>query len=200
MLNGIGIGLKTGIILISFLTIPVNIIQTYQYKEYILHWVNMDKEKYWKIFLRTDKKFKGIVWKKEYDFNQYYPTKEVLLGNICTSKKTWITIYKVNSHEIPDFKKVSIIQVLINNEFNTGNDSKIIMNIHGSGNNHNFYWMDPYLINFSEKRFNVWQTGLFNYDFTPMTDSVEKIIGLEVWSGKQNNSLKNIRVNFFCHK
>ena len=50
-------GLTTGLMvsLITFLTIPISVIQTYQYKEYILHWIDMDKEKFWKVFLLQQK-------------------------------------------------------------------------------------------------------------------------------------------------
>ncbi|OFY98051.1 MAG: hypothetical protein A3K10_07695, partial [Bacteroidetes bacterium RIFCSPLOWO2_12_FULL_31_6] len=49
-------------ITIGILAITVNNIQAYQYRNYILLWMDMDKEKYWQVFLKTDKKYKGIFW------------------------------------------------------------------------------------------------------------------------------------------
>ncbi len=40
----------------------VNQVQAYQYKNFILHWELMSRYKYWKIFLKTDPKWKGYVW------------------------------------------------------------------------------------------------------------------------------------------
>jgi hypothetical protein len=52
------------IVLISLFTIPVSLIQTYQYKAYILHWMDMNETKYWNVFLQTEEQFEGLVWKE----------------------------------------------------------------------------------------------------------------------------------------
>lgn len=39
-----------------------NLIQMSQHRHYILHWDEMDKEKYWKVFLRTDPIYYGYLW------------------------------------------------------------------------------------------------------------------------------------------
>jgi len=45
-------------------TVPVNLIQSYQYQKFILHWDQMDKERFWKIFLKTDRKYDGIFYRQ----------------------------------------------------------------------------------------------------------------------------------------
>ncbi len=40
----------------------VNQVQAYQYRNYILHWSVMSKEKYWKVFLKTGGEWKGMLW------------------------------------------------------------------------------------------------------------------------------------------
>ena len=40
-------------------------IQTYQYQLAIIHWDEMNKEKYWKVFLLTDKKYGWYLWRDE---------------------------------------------------------------------------------------------------------------------------------------
>lgn len=200
MLDGIVKGMKIVIILLSFLTIPLNIIQTYQYKEYILHWIDMDKEKYWKVFLKTEDRYKGLVWKKNYNLNNYQTVKEFLIGDINTSKNAHNVIYNGNSRDIPDFEYVSIIQVLIDNEYDNENNSKIILNINDTSSHHNYYWVDRSFICFSEKQLNEWQTGLYNFEFHRITDLKEKIITLEVKSGNQNNNFKNVRIKYLKHK
>lgn len=44
------------------LTIPHNLIQMSQHRHYILHWDEMNREKYWKVFLRTDPVYYGYLW------------------------------------------------------------------------------------------------------------------------------------------
>lgn len=40
----------------------VNQVQAYQYRYFILHWDSMDEQKYWQVFLRTDDKYRGMLW------------------------------------------------------------------------------------------------------------------------------------------
>jgi hypothetical protein len=200
MLDGIKKGMKIVFIILSLLTIPLNIIQTYQYKEYILHWDHMDKEKYWTVFMKTANRYKGFVWKKNYDYNYYETVAEFSIGDINISKNSDTAIYNGNSHDIPEFQYVSIIQVLIDNEYYEDNDSKIVLSLNDTSSNHNYYWHELYLIRYCEKKFNEWQTGLYNYEIRPVTDLKEKIISLKVKSVNQDNNLKNVRIKFLKRK
>jgi hypothetical protein len=44
------------------LLIPINFIQAYQIQSNILHYDSMDKEKYWKVFLKTSNKYRWILF------------------------------------------------------------------------------------------------------------------------------------------
>lgn len=50
------------IFFLVLLSIPLNLIQMSQHRHYILHWDDMTKEKYWKVFLRTDPVYYGYLW------------------------------------------------------------------------------------------------------------------------------------------
>src|SRR5690606_18227397 len=60
---------KGVLILLLLLLCRVNFIQAYQYRHYILHWEIMNKEAYWKVFLKTDSKYRGALW-TETDYNK----------------------------------------------------------------------------------------------------------------------------------
>lgn len=197
MLNDVSIGIKSIVLLLSTLTIPLNIIQTYQYKEFILHWSDMNKEKYWNVFLKTSDIYKGLIWKKNYDFNNYFLLKEIVVGNIKGSFNNPGSICKIESKDIPEFEKVSIIQVLINDEYMELDNSKIVVSIDGSKENRNYYWHNPNLMQFSEKGLSTTQTGLYNYEFAPIADMKEKTIFVEVQFGNVNNTLEGVRLKFF---
>jgi len=199
MLNGINVIPRILIMILALPTIPLNIIQTYQYKEYILHWIDMDKKKYWKVFLKTEDRFKGLVWKNNYDSNQYSTLDEIYIGDIFSPKNSTDTLLNINSLEICEFNKVSIIQVLIDNEYSENSDTKIIVNINKPSNDYNYFWYECYLIHFHEKNLNEWQTGFFNYEFNPIVDNQENIISLEVKAGDQNEYLKNVRIKFLSN-
>jgi hypothetical protein len=198
MLDRINTVARLIIIIITLPSIPMNIIQTYQYKEFILHWIDMDKEKYWKVFLKTNDRFKGLVWKTNHDPNLYSTVYEINVGDIFIPKNTVNVVYKINSLMIPDFNKVSIIQVFIDNDYIEDGDTQIILSINNSSNTHNYYLHKRYLIHFHEKNFNDFQTGFFNFEFNPISDFQEKIISLEVKTTNQNEFLKNVKLLFLC--
>jgi len=50
------------VVCMIFLSIPHNLIQIVQHRHYILHWDDMNKEKFWKVFLRTDPIYYGYLW------------------------------------------------------------------------------------------------------------------------------------------
>jgi hypothetical protein len=55
--------------------IYVNILH-YQYRKYILYWA-MDKEMFWDVFLRTDRKYKGYLWSKQRTYTPDITTSEL---------------------------------------------------------------------------------------------------------------------------
>jgi hypothetical protein len=46
-----------------------NMLQVYQFKNWILYW-DMDEEKYWRIFLKTDDEYKGMLWSEAKQIEQ----------------------------------------------------------------------------------------------------------------------------------
>lgn len=51
-------------------TMPITVIQNYQYKNYILHWDMMNKESYWEVFLKTDEKYRGVLWQEYQSYSK----------------------------------------------------------------------------------------------------------------------------------
>lgn len=95
-----GIAIKNYFILASFtiLTSIVNIIQDYQIRKFIMHWDCMDREKYFKIFLKTDDKYKGVLF---YDnstgtYDKYH-NGHMLYKDICLFDKSKKNINFVRS-------------------------------------------------------------------------------------------------------
>lgn len=55
---------KVIVVVLSLAAIPLNLIQSYQYNKFILHWIDMNQERYWQIFLQTGKKYDGIFYRE----------------------------------------------------------------------------------------------------------------------------------------
>lgn len=64
LVDGVPAWAKWVLGILSMLAIPLNLVQTYQYNKFILHWASMDKERYWHIFLKTDKKYEGLYFRE----------------------------------------------------------------------------------------------------------------------------------------
>jgi len=66
--------IRIGLIVFSVLFMIINLIQTYQYKNFILYW-NMNKEMYWRVFLKTGIEYEGLLWreaeKERHSFTRY---------------------------------------------------------------------------------------------------------------------------------
>lgn len=194
-LNEIPRIMKFVLIFISSLTIPINVIQAYQYKEFILHWVLMDKTKYWNVFLKTDNKFKGFVWKENKDIFQYRVEDIIHLGNKSFTNHSSSDIVRISSKSIKNFNKVSLIEVSMENDFNEKNNGKLILGILEDKKKFN-YWHEVYLIHFAEKGFNVPQKGKYDFEIKSFVPNKNQEILVNVQAKDEPIHLKNITIKF----
>lgn len=192
--------LRRSVIALSLLTIPLNIIQTYQYRYYILHNVNMDKEKYWRIFLQRDKQFMGLLYKTPVRMQDYEQVDERTAGDFIVLPGKDEVIYTINSSELIDFNEVSLIQVSLDNDFPKKNDTRIALIITDKDGSENLYWERRYLIHFAEGELNRPQTGIYNFSLEPFEEPGEKQLILQCFPGKESTELKNIRIRFLRKK
>jgi len=200
LINKLSLWFKVPIVLISLATIPVNIIQTYQYKEFILHWVDMDRKGYWEVFLKQDDRFRGYLWKKKYDVDKYYNIeKQIDIKQIDILANTDVRLMQVNSNNINLFNKVSLIEVKLDNNFDSEDDSKLTLTIRDSLTNTYSYSFNSPLIYLAEQGFNKNQTGIYIME-VPVTENRNQIITLSIYSPKRKNHLNNLKVIFFGMK
>ncbi len=129
MFGKLSVWLRITYLIPAIFLVCVNIIQTYKYKMYILDWGNMDKDKYWTIFLKTDEKMKGLVWKKKYNYINYQKTEEILVGDLNIPALTVSTILRINSSQIKNFNNAAFFEVSLNHDFQESNDARILLYI-----------------------------------------------------------------------
>lgn len=65
LLQSVGKIGKTVLITLVLLFVSVNLVQSYQYQKFILHWDGMNQERFWEVFLKTDRKYDGIYYRVE---------------------------------------------------------------------------------------------------------------------------------------
>lgn len=181
---------KSIIIVLLILCAYLNIIQTYQYKEYILHWEQMDKEKYWKIFLKTHPKYGGLVWR---DKNITYQTNTIYQFNRvykCEAKQTTLLIDTLMP-KISD-KPINAINLGFENIIDEEDNSKILLEIRHAENNEIYFSYNPYLIHFENEGFNKIQKGTYIFKFPEINnDNPYKILIYAITDNKPIE-LKNL--------
>ena len=191
---------KVGIVALSLLAIPVNIIQTYQYKEYILHWDQMNEDRYWKVFLKTHEKYKGVLWKRKYNYAEYDTLQSYSLGDIPMNDTFPKTVFKISGSTINGLDKTSIIQVSFENRFDEGGTNRITLAITDTANNSESYFGRSYFIHFPEQEYGLLQTGFFNFEFTPLKNTPNQQLSLIIDGPKDTSALKNMKVYFLGKK
>jgi hypothetical protein len=193
LLNNLRLPAKILIVALASLTIPVNFIQTYQYKKYILHWDDMNKEKYWKVFLKKHPKYNGLLWKKRIEKSQHNLEKQIFVGDISIAKGEYKKIEVTNFVDLPNYDKISTIQVVIDHNFNESIDTRIGLDV----TDHYFY--EAPLIHFAEKGFNEFQEGYDNFHIDPVENSTNKKVSITIYA-EESLELQNVRVKFFSRK
>ncbi len=154
---------KFWLVLFGVITIPVNIIQTYQYKNYILHWIDMDWSKYKKVFLKTDPQYPGVLWKPEFDWNNYDTIGTKQFGSIrVNSEKHFLLRVPVDS--IPILKSADIIQLSFKNGFNENNPADLVFVIADSTSQRVDFYANRRLLHFYDQSFNQWHRGWYNFE------------------------------------
>jgi hypothetical protein len=160
----------------------------------------MNREKYWRVFLRTDRQFRGLLYKTVVNMEDYRQVDERTAGDFRVLPGKEDVIYEVNSSDIIDFKDVSLVQLSIENNFLKKNDTRIALIITDMEGSENLYWQRRYLIHFADGELNRPQTGTYNYSLSPFEDLNEKKITLQCFPGKEETELKNISIRFFRKK
>lgn len=185
--------MKIVIVALASITIPINFIQTYQYKNYILHWEGMNKKKYWKVFLKTDEKYEGIIWDKGLKESQHNLEKEIYIGDIKVKKDSTHSINISSLGDVPNFSHINAIQVLIDHNFNEKINSEIGLEVT------DYYNHKVSFIRFAEKNFSEFQTGFYYFKFEPIEKFSNNKVILKIYA-QDSLELKNVRAKFFSKK
>ena len=199
-LNESGRFLKGSVMALSILTVPLNIIQTYQYRHYILHNSEMNREKYWRVFLRTDRQFMGLLYKTAVHMEDFELVDERTAADLRVLPGKQEVIFQAGSSDIVDFSEVCLVRVSLENDFNQKNDTRIGLIITDREGSETLYYQRLYLIHFADGELGRQQTGTGNYLLEPFKDGSGKRIILQCFPGRESTELRDIRIRFFRKK
>lgn len=164
-------------------------VQTYQYKNFILHWDKMTKKKYWSVFLKTNQEYMGYIWfpkYKHYNFN--------IIDVLSIDDETTFN---------PNTQTTLISDLAAKNRFNfdlvhmkcsmksEDEHSKFIFCINKL-NGENIYWSERSTFMF-EKNESNWGKGDFYFNFEGLNED-NYIISISVVTKNKPLTLQNIEM------
>lgn len=170
----------------------VNFIQVYQYNAYILHWDSMNKEKYWQVFLKTDEKYQGLVWKNT-------PKLDFETISSITEKQIEIPPHSSKSiHiELTDTVYPSHIKISTTCHFDEKSNTLIYTNI-SDDDGISYYYNKLYLIHLQEKGLNQLQKGSYVLSLPNLEGSSSLEVNLH--SGQLSEKLTDFRIELLRQK
>ncbi|MCF8463934.1 MAG: hypothetical protein K9G41_03790 [Flavobacteriales bacterium] len=65
LLQNSGQAMKAVVVTLCLFFVSINLVQSYQYQKFILHWDGMNQERFWTVFMKTDRKYDGIFYRQE---------------------------------------------------------------------------------------------------------------------------------------
>ena len=194
----INIYIKLLLLIILSFTAYLNIIQTYQYKNYFLHWDQMNKEKYWKVFLRTEARFRGILWEKKYSLNSSDIIKSDSINEVNAPTNSVKTVYVLNTKiSSNSFDSLKDIEIDFYNRFEDNEDAKIELSILKLRDSSVVYLSSNPLIHCAEGELNTYQKGKFNYNLKALEIHEPSLIKLNLITANTSVKLKNFFITFY---
>ena len=171
--------IKWPILIIATLAIPLSVSQVYQYKEYILHWWNMDKEKYWTIFLKTDDEYKGLVWKDRLDESSYETIYEIdNQKRFEFTKENSNELFKLSLDSINNDLPINGLILEFEGRISENSKNRILTIVEDTVNNTSILYDDRSTLHFSEGSFGQNQTGRYYYRLSQSIENSTSVVSV----------------------
>jgi hypothetical protein len=186
------------VLLFGFACLYLNLVQTYQYKEYILHWIDMDQEGYWRVFGKTSRKYKGLLWKRSYDLQSYEMRKEIPLNAAFTEGDTT----RIASSQIPMFNTISLVKIELGSNFNEASEIRVYLRIKDVITGKYYYEHHVPLIHFLEAHssYNHLQMGSYFFEIPFPKDSSVCQMELSLSEKSEADSISNFVLKCYAKK
>lgn len=195
VLNNCKLFFKYLIISSSLMTMPYSSILTYQYKHFIIDWINMDKNKFWFTFLKQNNTYKGLVWLDK------------LMPN--TIKKRIIKLKSANI--LADQKKILVrdtihnssslkyIKIKLKNKqsFDELNESIFVATVSKPNQIEGQFFHQFYLYHFIDYLNPQNKNGTYVLNVENVLKPDQCIFQLEFASDQNNNKLEDISIEYY---
>lgn len=186
---------KSGLFTLCLLFIPVNLIQSNQYKRFILHWIDMDKQKYWQVFLKTDPKYQGLIWKPVVEATKYRTLETFSLNELRIQESGEQVLADLRIDTLNELDQLSLISWEFEHTFPEKSDVRLRLTIADSSFTHVMFSHEIPLIHFQNTGFDQKQRGTYPFTFAQLPTGAA-VIRLTAISDEKT-VLKNGSVRLF---
>jgi hypothetical protein len=188
---------QIGVSLCLLIFIPINLIQAYQYQNYIFDWGDMTYYKFKTIGLHTEDKYKGIFFVEEFS----YPEEQAIFTYNFTPD-TPIILAAENTHWFPDFQldstvnisQVNYVHIQADIEY-TDATANVIISINNS-NKENIYWHGKNIFS-ATKTENTRE--ICNYYYKVPPQNLENFFKLVISSNSDNIIIHSVKLTMLNH-
>jgi hypothetical protein len=193
-LDRIVLSLKIIVLLLALPLVYLNIVQAYQYKASILHAMDMDMDKYWKVFLKTEDRYKWLVWKQETKLENYRILDEFNLGSGKIEPNTDLELLNFSKNYE---ESISLVRITIRDDFYEKSDSKILLEIVDSNTRKRIVYSARYLIQFAEGDYGVTQNGYYDYIVEIPNDAKSERFRLVLEGDKNQKAYSDVKMEIY---
>jgi hypothetical protein len=177
--------------ILASLTVPINLIQSYQYQHYLIHWFDMDQNRYWNTWLETHDRFRGVAWNDNLQqLNQRKKT-SIALPSI------WLPAHEVKTMVLSEeelganWRQSRSIAFSWENDFHDNNTSMVFVEIMDSTDK-NLFWIQRSILSTVHSALNEKQTGYLFLNL-PEVPAQSKLV-LHIAAGEEALELRAPKV------
>lgn len=187
--------IKLTFLTLALFTIPYSLILTYQYKHFIIHWINMDKEMFWFTFLKHNNNYKGLVWLNKSTYN--YPVTKIInlkpVQILAKQKKLLFT----DTIKNPSTLKFIKVKLQNHQSFDDQNESVFVITISRMNETKNQLYHQFYLYHFIDYLNPQNKNGVYVLNVENTLKPDQCIFQLEFASDQNNNKLEDISIEYY---
>jgi hypothetical protein len=183
-------------------TIPVSVVQTWQYKQFILHCTSIDKQKYWDVFLETEPQFKGFLWKGDYWLDERWshtPLDSTMIGSHEIKPGMQVVVWSDTIEDWSAYAHANLLQLEFDATFNREMNSVISVRISEAGNESPHYEFGQQTMHFAMSGLNKYHRGIYNFKFQEKDLQAPVIVSVKVSTYDNPVSMRNARVRWIWY-
>lgn len=184
--------LRLTLALVLAFVVYLNIIQTWQYKSYIFDWIEMDRTKYWEVFLRQETKYRGLFWKKDFS-SAYQESALVAMSSnrvsVQDGKET-----SVFATTIPDTVEKTLLKIRMQYAFPHSDNSTFQVKLSDTAGTEMERWNVPF-IHLHNAPFNTMQSGTYQLEI-PECPECSLSVSID---GKEYTTIPEIQISLHAN-